>query len=89
MINKDRQRWDLACDICAEFLADSISLSCVMQPENTQKEMVYKRIATACSVMSASNIYYVLQGFSQRELDKLSASELFMVDSHDYWYQNN
>ncbi len=87
--NKDRQRWDLACDICAEFLADSISLSCVMQPENTQKEMVYKRIATACSVMSASNIYYVLQGFSQRELDKLSASELFMVDSHDYWYQNN
>lgn len=86
---RDRQLWDLACDICAEFLVDSISLSCVMQPENTQREMIYKRIAGSCSVMSAPNIYYALQTFSKEELDKLSASELFVADVHDYWYQNN
>ena len=86
---KDRQCWDLACDICAEFLVDSISLSCVMRPENTQKEIIYKRVASASGVMSAPSIYYALQGFSKRELDKLSGSELFVVDSHDYWYQDN
>jgi len=85
---RERKLWDLACDICAEFLVDSIELSCVMKPQNAQRERFYQRITSVARVMSAPNVYYVLQSFSEEELDKLSASELFFVDAHDYWYQN-
>lgn len=85
---RDREVWDLACDIMAEYLIDSIELSCVMLPENAERERIYKRIAGTAKIMSAANIYYELKKFSEGELLKLQASELFTVDDHSLWYDN-
>lgn len=86
---KDKEIWDLACDIMAEYLVDSIELSCVMRPENQERIRIYKQLEGKCRIMSANNIYYALKRMPQAELEKLIASEMFLVDEHDIWYKND
>ena len=49
----DIQLWNLSCDICAEYLVDGIELSCVIKPENTKRQQIYKEILY-CSGLHAS-----------------------------------
>ena len=86
--DEDRQLWDLACDICAEYLIDSIELSCVMKPENTERENIYRELSKSCRVFSAQNVYYVLKTQMRSSANKWSAAGIFYVDDHRYWYEN-
>lgn len=85
--DKEREVWDLACDIMAEYLIDHIELSSVMQPENQERQRLYERFETQCRLMSAENIYEVLRRMPEEERQRLLAAELVLVDDHSLWYQ--
>lgn len=87
--DRDRQAWDLACDIMAEYLIDGLELSCVMRPENFERSRIYKQLEEQCSVMSAPNIYYALLTGCGISVETITARRLFFVDSHDCWYAHN
>ena len=57
----DIQLRNLSCDICAEYLVDGIELSCVIKPENTKRQQIYKEILDKSRVLSAANIFYILK----------------------------
>lgn len=86
---KEPEIWDLASDIMAEYLIDSIELSCVQRVENAERIKVYKRLEKECNIMSAQNIYYALKRNFRGEIDKMSASGMFYSDDHRYWRQND
>lgn len=60
-VEDDIQLWNLSCDICAEYLVDGIELSCVIKPENTKRQQIYKEILDKSRVLSAANIFYILK----------------------------
>lgn len=84
---KEREIWDLACDILAEYLIDHIELSAVMQPENQERQRLYEQFEAKCRLMSAENIYEVLCRMPEGERQRLLAAEQFLVDDHSLWYQ--
>lgn len=87
--NKTPKLWDLASDIMAEYLIDSIELSCVMLPENSRRTKIYRLLEEQCKIMSAPNIYYALTRFSEAQVLQLTAEGLFYVDDHSCWYEKN
>ncbi len=87
--DKERQIWDLACDIATEYLLDSIELSCVMKVENSERIRIYKLLEERMPIMSAGNIYYVLKSSMRAEVEKIIAANVFYVDDHSYWYDND
>lgn len=87
--DKDKDIWDLACDIAVSYLIDGIELSCVMALENPDREKVYKLLEERCPVMSAGNIYYVLMRHMKADTEKLIASNMFYVDDHSFWVNND
>lgn len=87
--DKDKDIWDLACDIAVFYLIDGIELSCVMAVENSDREKIYKLLEDRCPVMSAGNIYYVLMRSMRAEAEKMIASNLFYVDDHSFWISND
>lgn len=87
--NRNHEIWDLACDIMAEYLLDSIELTCVLRPESDQRNAIYKEAERSCKIMSAENIYYYLQNMPKERLAELLAGSLFTVDDHSMWYHDD
>ena len=82
----DIQLWNLSCDICAEYLVDGIELSCVIKPENTKRQQIYKEILDKSRVLSAANIFYILKTQMNNQAQMWIASGEFEVDDHAYWH---
>lgn len=82
----DIQLWNLSCDICAEYLVDGIELSCVIKPENTKRQQIYKEILAKSRVLSAANIFYILKTQMNNQAQMWIASGEFEVDDHAYWH---
>ncbi len=87
--DKNKDIWDLACDIAVSYLIDNIELSCVMAMENTEREKVYKVLEERCPIMSAGNIYYVLMRSMKAETEKMIAANVFYVDDHSCWARDD
>ena len=87
--DKDKEVWDLACDIAVSYIIDGMELSCVMEVENTEKEKIYKALEERCPVVSAANIYYVLMRSMRAEVQKMIAANMFYVDDHSFWVRED
>lgn len=86
---KDREVWNLACDISVEYIIDGLSLSAVLLPDNDARQQVYNEISKEVKIFSAQNIHYFLLKRPREYKDSLEAVNLFGVDDHDYWYIDN
>lgn len=84
--DREREIWDLACDIMAEYLIDGMTASCVMRPENQERTRMYQELEKQCRLMSADNIYEALRKKPAGELERLLAAGPFLVDDHQFWY---
>lgn len=83
--DKDRQIWNLACDISAEYIIDRLTLSVVLKPDNDKKNKIYEEISENVKIFSAQNIYYWLIKKPEEYIEKLDTLKIFTVDEHDYW----
>lgn len=82
---RDREYWDLACDIAAEHLIDGLYLKAVQAPKSMFRRQAFRRLLTEGRVPTAEQIYRNLCRLhpSARELEELKAE--FVSDDHRYW----
>ena len=84
---RDPLYWNLACDIAAEYLIDSLLVPCVRLPVHGLKRLFYQELEAAGGVWTAERVYGFLAG---RDMDERMAARLsaeFHRDDHRYWQQ--
>lgn len=86
---KNKECWDLACDIAAESLIDTMSSKSVHVTVSDYREYVYSRLRKEIPVLNAQGIYHYLQStfISQREFSRMCRA--FTVDDHKFWEQED
>mgnify|MGYP005914309975 CR=1 FL=1 len=84
---RDREYWDLACDIAAESVIDSLLRPCVRIPPSAARREFYMRLESRCRVLNAESVYRTLRDMdlSKREFQRLAAE--FYADDHRFWEQ--
>ncbi|MGN0142645.1 MAG: VWA-like domain-containing protein [Roseburia sp.] len=80
---RDKNQWDLACDIAVEYTIDTMDKPCTRRILSFMRRNMYERLGQEKSVISAAVIYRVLEEFSAGEQAQLVAE--FYTDDHCYW----
>lgn len=85
MGNREKEIWDVSCDITIESILDSFYVKSVYRHQSAYRREIYGRIKARRNVFTAEGIYKDLKGMnlSTEELGRM-ASE-FYVDSHELW----
>jgi len=84
---KNRQLWDLSCDIAMESVIDSFMIRCIRMPSKPYRRAVYDRFKKRLPVLTAQGIYQLLK---KADLDFRVIARLiqeFKVDDHSLWEQ--
>ncbi len=83
---RDIEYWNLACDIAAESVLDSLHLRCVHLP-GTFRQAVYARVKERLTVPTAGGIYRELCRMQIRGSELANWKQAFLVDDHSLWEQ--
>lgn len=59
--NRDKELWNLACDIAAENLIDGLYVKCVYRHGSGFRRETYKRLAKECRAVTAGGVYRFLE----------------------------
>ena len=87
MGNRDKQYWDLACDIVVESILDGFYVKSVFQHQSPYRREIYGQIKSRLSVFTAEGIYRLLMEMNLSEEAFRRMQTEFYVDSHDKWEQ--
>ena len=88
---RDRNLWNLSCDIAVESVIDDMYLRCVHLPPSMLRRDWYRRLHGCLQVLNAEGVYRALSkmrrdagsGLTDRMLERLAAE--FHVDDHGRW----
>lgn len=82
---REKNLWDLSCDIAAEALIDGFLIKALRLPPSPARREMYERLKKQTAVMNAQSIYDALEkeAFSEGRLKRMAAE--FYADSHDLW----
>lgn len=77
--------WDLACDVSAESIIDSLSNTCVKDYVNSTRQTFYGRCRSVMKVITAEAVYAMLlrEKLSKNEISILTRT--FAADDHILW----
>lgn len=81
--DRERARWDLACDIAVEYTIDGMGKACTKRILSWSRQRFYERLKKSGEGISAAVIYRMLKEDSPEELRQLAAE--FYTDDHCYW----
>lgn len=81
-----RQHWDMAADMAAEALIDSLNMDCFDSPRGRRVSDYLNRHRDIVNDFTAEKLYAWLQGgvVSSAEMNRLR--KIFSVDDHTMWY---
>lgn len=80
-------RWNLACDITAEYLLDELYLPCLHKRKSSLRLQTYQELKKILKVITAQGVYHHLEEVLLQNPD-LSLTALqgeFTVDDHRLW----
>lgn len=82
---KDKEYWNLSCDIAVESIIDGLYQKCVHIPMAPVRREFYMRIKDSVKVMNGESIYQYLKqsGYTSQRLASLARE--FWVDDHSDW----
>lgn len=82
---REKERWDLACDIVAESIIDTMQHRAVRRSRSFLRRETYRKMKERMKVLTPDKVYGVLEEWqlSAKKLGELR--EEFFVDSHAYW----
>lgn len=82
---RERELWDLSCNIAAEAVIDSMGYRAVKRAASWTRQDIYRKLKGQMQVLSAEKIYAALIRWElpQRKLFKLM--EEFNIDDHGLW----
>lgn len=83
--DREEEYWNLACDIAAEALLDSIEDKAVriLLPEGKQE--LYEKLHEKMKVLTAEGIYHYLKQEKLSDRELLLLEQLFFVDDHQFF----
>ena len=80
---RDPEDWNLACDIAAESIIDSMDYPCVQRLITDRRQEYYDLLQV--SVLNAEQVYDVLTKMTYSQ--KIGMRREFSVDDHRFWEQ--
>ena len=80
---RDREKWNLACDIAVEYTIDQMNKPCTRRILSWQRQKLYEELKQQKQGISAAVIYRYLCGRKPEEL--LTLQKEFYTDDHRYW----
>ena len=82
---RDARYYNLACDIVAEYITDSMRHRCILRRQSVLRRETYRRLETKMGVLTAEKVYgeLVRRDMEERELLRLEGE--FRIDDHTYW----
>lgn len=85
---KNRELWDLACDICVEKTINDCNLNCTFNEKLDFQNHLIKKLSGHIKNFTAENVYYYLchAPLSKEEFSDFKSA--FYGDCHDIWYKN-
>lgn len=83
--NREKELWDLACDIAVESMIDGLPVKALRIPPSPARRELYGRLKGSVPVANAQSVYEFLkgEGFARGRLMNLARE--FYVDSHALW----
>ena len=86
---KNKDYWNLACDICVEKFINDTDLLCTRDEKTKRQKHITNMLSKKIKNFTAENVYNYLAN-TQIPRDEFSMySDLFCNDFHDVWYNNN
>lgn len=82
---REKEDWNLACDIAAESVIDGLYLGCVHRQPSFYRQDWYGRLKKELSVLNAEGVYHILQKLELSEKQRKRLGAEFYVDDHEYW----
>lgn len=82
---RDIRYYNLACDIAAESIIDTMRHRPVLRPQSVLRREIYRRLKGQMKVLTAEKIYHVLMEWQLTEQALVRLEQEFRTDSHDYW----
>ncbi len=85
---KQKEYWNLACDIVVESILDSLNFRGVRSYVPPYRKNLYKKLWEEHKVLTAKGVYFSLLSmeFTDQEFRKMQAE--FWVDDHSFWNEN-
>lgn len=83
--NRDIRYYNLACEIAAESIIDSMQYPCVKQAQSWLRREIYRKLNNRIKVLSAEKIYGELISMELSETELIKLEEEYLVDDHSYW----
>lgn len=83
--NRQKELWDLSCDIAVESILDHWYLKCIHRPQTRLRKDIYRQLEKQLKVFTAEGIYRQFAGWKLEETKILEIKREFYVDSHGYW----
>ena len=80
---ENRRRWDVACDIAAEYTIDGMDKPCTRRILSYLRRQTYERMSSEDWGVAAAGIYRGLKVLSDMEF--LDLEREFYTDDHRYW----
>ena len=84
---RNRADWDLACDLAAEYLVDSLPLRSVRSAPSAWRREWYRRLESEMQAVTAERIYRILEPMNPSDPEYRRLMEEFRRDDHQFWYQ--
>lgn len=82
---REKEFWEISCDIAVESIIDSLSFPCVKMPMSYLRKDVYRKIGKETTVMTAQKIYSILTSWGMTEKERSEIREEFSADDHRAW----
>lgn len=83
--NREKQLWNLSCDIAAESILDGWFLKCIHKPQTRLRKDIYAGLEKDLKVLTAEGIYRQIVKWRLEEEKIQELRREFYVDSHQYW----
>ena len=81
----EKRRWDLACDMAAEYIIESWKLDFADISAGADEKRELDRIRKNVGLMNAEKIYGYLKKQEESEIGRLE--KIFRRDDHRFWYR--
>ena len=83
--DKDKELWDLSCDIAVSSIIDDMDYRCVREVVPDQRQAMYDRLKKSMKVLTAEGIYRELEKHPLPFFEKEELKKFFTVDDHVFW----
>ena len=83
--SREQRDWNLACDIAAESVIDSLYLGCIHRQPSLYRQDWYGRLRKELPVLNGEGIYHILKKMNLLDKQRERLAAEFYVDDHGYW----